>query len=828
MNKCELKMLFRIVTVYLGAAVIFAGCMPEMPVTSIITVEVDGVSTPVNKDLYGLTIEEINHAVDGGIYAELIQNRSFEDGMPPLNCPYDVARNMLTTPNGWSIPFMRPDSISGWRRLSSGTYLYPDNKELVNDKNRRSLLVSVSASPELGRGGVVAEGYKGISIRKGEKYDLSFFIKGATLSPRTIRVALEDSAASTVLSDIFSLSTSFEWKRLRHTFTANENLDNAVLTITADSSSVFWVDVVSLFPQKTWKNRVRGLRPDLMEMIAAVSPRFIRFPGGSFVEGYTAGTYPIWKETIGDISERKHFWNIWAYGTTNGMGYHEYLQMCEDLNAEPVYVINSGVTSQSRRPRYEDITAMDKLVQDALDAIAYANEPADSTLGAMRVKNGHPESFHLKYIEIGSENYGIEYSKRYDLFREAIKNIYPDITVISSSFTSKKNRGDWVDSHFYSSEEFFIANHDRYNAEKQARRSPAVFVGEFGSVNKSSSGTLSEAIGEACFLIGAESSPEIVKRLAYSPVLGNADFKNVRNPIISFNNHQAIGTPSYYLLQMFANHRGDDVLKTDVDTYRKPQVTFGRAAIDLFDNSYEIKDVKIDNRLIEDASVLSGGWKVDNGQLIPEPNRWNYALMGDPEEHDCEFSATIMRTKGNSSLQFHLRDNGLMGERRDYISMTIGSGISELYRQAGAVTDSLASPKPFAFESNRWYTVKMTCKDEQIRCYVDDSLVHEAVLSPLPSLVSVATLDRTTHTLLLKVVNTTQHAEKTELNINGASVKNEVEVLELKGLPNAHNTFSNPETVVPVKKQLSFSLSGPMVYSFPPNSITILRLAVNE
>lgn len=828
MRRGIIGMLAGMAPVFLLILSALVGCRPDMPVTSSITVEADGLRVPVNKDLYGFTIEEINHAVDGGIYAELIQNRSFEDGNPPLNCPYDAARNVLITPNGWSIPFMRPDSIPGWHKLPANTSIYIDNKELPNDKNRRSLLVAVSGSESTGRGGVVAEGYRGVSIRKGETYDLSLFIKGASVLPKTLRIALEDSLALSPLSDVFNLSTSFEWKRFKHTFTATEDADNAVLTITADTSAIFWLDVVSLFPTKTWKGRSGGLRPDLMEMIAAANPQFIRFPGGSFVEGYTAGTYPTWRETIGDISERRHFWNIWSYGTTNGVGYHEYLQMCEDLGAEPVYVINSGVTSQSRRPRYEDITAMDKLVQDALDAIAYANEPADSIVGAMRAANGHPEPFHLKYIEIGSENYGTEYSKRFDLFRDAIRNAYPDITVISSSFISRKNRSDWVDSHFYSSADFFIANHDRFNAEKYGRRLPSVFVGEFGTVDKLSAGSLAAAIGEACFLIGAESSPETVKRLAYSPVMGNADFDIVRNPIITFNNHQAVGTPSYYLLQMFANHRGDDVLKTTVDTYHKPQVTFGGAAIDMFDNSYEIKDVTVDGRPVAEATVLSGGWKVDNGQLTPEANRWNYILMGDREAHDYEFSATVMRTKGSGSLQFHVRDNGQLGEHRDYICLTLGAGTSELYRQAGVVADSLASPRPLPFESNRWYTVKMSCRDEQIRCYINDSLLYEVTLSPLPSLVSIATLDKEANVIYLKVVNTTQHEEKADLNINGVSISNNIEVVQLSGTPDARNTFANPMAIKPVKKEISFSLGSPMIYNFPPNSITILKLIINE
>lgn len=807
--------------------IILAGCRPEMPVTSSISVDAGALTIPVNNDLYGLTIEEINHAVDGGIYAELIRNRSFEDGVPPLNCPYDPVRCMLTTPNGWSIPFIRTDSVPGWHVLAAGSFLWPDAKELINDKNRRSLLVSITASSEVGRRGIAAEGYNGISLRKGEKYDLSLFMKGSLMQPRTVTIALSDSTGTTFLSDEFPVAPVAEWKRYQHTFTATANTNHAMLTFTADTSVVFWLDVVSLFSQKTWNNRRNGLRPDLIEKIAALNPRFIRFPGGSFVEGYTAGSYPVWKETIGDISERKHFWNIWAYGTTNGMGYHEYLQMCEDLKAEPVYVINSGVTSQSRRPRYEDITAMDKLVQEALDAIAYANAPVDSVMGALRAKQGRPEPFHLKYIEIGSENYGQEYTKRFELFKKAINNAYPEVTVISSSVTSEKSRTNWADSHFYSSEDFLIANYNRFEAERYSRRSPSVFIGEFSMADESWQGTLRAAIGEACFLIGVENNQDVVKRLAYSPILGNVDYKYQRYPAISFNNHQVVVSPSYHLIQMFGNNRGEEVLKLEVKTYMKPQVTFGRAAIEMFDDGYEIKNAKIDNSLITEATVLSGGWLVDNGSLKADANRWNYLLMGDSSAHDYAFSADIRRTKGSGQIQFRVRDNGRSNELNDYIGLTIGSGISEFYRKAGGVKDTLGTPIVYRFDNNRWYTVKVICKDENIGCYINDTLIHKITVPPLPSLVSVATLDKKANKLLLKVVNTTQHEEKTELNISGISVKNAVEVIELTGIPEARNTFHSPDKVVPVSKQFSFLMSGPMIYNFPPNSITILKLEID-
>ena len=823
---------FRILNLLsIGVALVgLFGCRPEVPVTSSITVDLSDFSAPVNEQLYGLTIEEINHAVDGGLYAEMIENRSFEASVPPLNCPYDARRNVLTTPNGWSIPFIRPDSIPGWRKLSLNTEVWLDAAGAqINDKNKRSLMVLVSAShysSGMERGGVAATGYNGISVRKGEKYELSLYMKGGSMVPKDINVFIGDSATGEPLSDIFKASPIYEWRRYRHTFTANESRDNAVLAITADTtSSVFWIDMVSLFPQNTWKGRQGGLRQDLMEMIAALNPKFIRFPGGSFVEGYTAGTFPLWQETIGDNSMRRNFWNVWGYASTSGMGFHEYLQMCEDLNAEPVYVVNSGVTSQKRRPRYEDITAMDKMVQDALDAIAYANQPADSTWGAMRARSGHTEPFGLKYIEVGSENYGQEYSKRFELFKKAIKEAYPEVTVIrSSSAGGKRRTRDWIDHHFYAGEDFMIAGRDRYD-KPYSWRFPEVFIGEFSLSDPALQGTMRAAVAEACFLLGAESAPVVVKGLAYAPVLGNADYPFQRYPAISFNNHRAVGSPSYYMLKMLANNRGDGLLKTKVETYSRPQVALGYVGIDLFDNSYDFEDVRLDGHFVKDTLIRTGGWKVSGGTLMPEANKWNNILLGDPSNHDYTLSLRLRRNKGSGSVRLRVRDNGKEGEANNHIALSISPGECELYSSMGTVKDVLSPAKAHVFESNRWYEIKIVCRDETLSCYVDNVLLHEVTLPPLPSLVSVATMDNSSETILLKVVNTTYHEEKTHLNINGGSVvKHEVEVVQLAGEAKDGNTFEEPLRVVPTTQVISFPIGQTMVYTFPPNSITILKL----
>ena len=256
-------------------------------------------------------------------------------------------------------------------------------------------------------------------------------------------------------------------------------------------------------------------------------------------------------------------------------------------------------------------------------------------------------------------------------------------------------------------------------------------------------------------------------------------------------------------------------------------MTFGRAGIEMFDNSYEFKEVKIDNSPVTEGVVMTGGWTVGQGTLTPVANRWNYILLGDPSAYDYTFSADIRRTKGSGQVQFRVRDNGLSGERNDYIGLTIGSGVVEFYRQAGGVRDTLRTPVLYPFQSNRWYNVKIACKGEQIGCFVNDTLVHETILPGIPSLVSTAALDKEAHTIILKVINTTQHEEKTELNLQGVSVKNTAEIIQLTGDPEACNTYDHPGVVVPETKEISFSLSGPKVYNFPPNSITIMKLKID-
>lgn len=813
-----------LIIIYITVLFLFSRCRQVLPVTSTITVEAASTPAAVNPNLYGISLEEVNHAIDGGLYAEMIQNRSFEDGVAPVNCRIDFGRRQFVTPNGLVVPYCGEDTLPGWHRLSAGTLLQPDAQHTINDKNKRALRVAVYGTEAYGRGGVVAEGYNGIPVKKGEKYDLSFFFKSAYTRTGGLTVGLEREATGEKLSDVFRVPASLEWQRLYYTFEATGDATDAALVFAADSATQFWLDVVSLFPQNTWRGRSNGLRTELAQKIADLKPSFIRFPGGSLVEGYSAGTYPEWKETVGDVANRRSFWSFWGYGTTNGMGFHEYLQLCEDIQAEPVYVVNCGITNQNRRPRYQDIMEMDKLAQDALDAIEYANAPADSAWGAVRKANGHPEPFHLKYIEIGNENYGYEYFRRYEYFRKAIREKYPEITIIMSDY-SPNYRTEWLDKHFFADAGFLMAQSDYFAMENRQSRFQPVSIGSFSAVNNLNGATLQNAIAEACFMVGLERNPDVVKQAAYAPLLANVNYENCLPAAIYFDNRRVVETPSYHVLKMFSTNRGDEVLKSETDSYTRPQAMFGRPGIYMFDNFYEIDRFAIDGSTDYYPEVISGEWDVlSGGRLVPAPNKWNYVSCGDSSAYNYTVTARIRRVMGSNPIQFRVRDNARTGREQSHLLFTLGTGDSKLEQRSGEVTYALTEAKPYPLAMNTWYDVKVVCQDDTVACYVNDSLLHRAVMEPLPALVSVVTRDKANNTLILKVVNTTCHPEKTSIQINGAAVDSEAEVIELTGEPTDKNTLDNPACVVPRRKTVSLTAAGTFLYNFPPSSVTVLKV----
>ena len=260
----------------------------------------------------------------------------------------------------------------------------------------------------------------------------------------------------------------------------------------------------------------------------------------------------------------------------------------------------------------------------------------------------------------------------------------------------------------------------------------------------------------------------------------------------------------------------------------RPNITRGSASVYMFDNCYELTEVEIDGKPVVEGRIRSGGWHISPGVLEPVPNRWNYVLVGDSTVSDYVFSTRIRRTKGSEYVQFRVRNNGRLNEEQDYICFALGNGQASLFHQSGNVVDTLASTRPFPFSNNRWYDIRITCRADSILCDVDGVRVQTAFMRPYPSLASVTTFDHKHRVLYVKVVNTTQHEEKTELDFRGFSVSNEVEVIELAGDMESQNSFEQPARVRPVRRLYTFPMGTPKVYSFPPVSVSILKFKLSE
>ena len=505
-----------------------------------VVVQADKPGPRISPTLYGVFFEEINMAGDGGLYAELVRNRSFEDS---------------DKPDHWSLV------LGG----SAKGEIAIDAQQPRSKNNTRALKMTVQPGGE-GRVGVANHGYYGIRVEKDAVYELSLAARadnglGAGFGGVLI-VTLESSDGKRVYAEAKIDGVTAQWKTYKLSLTASDADPKARIVIAATQPGTFELDMVSLFPKATWKGRPNGLRPDLAEMLVGLRPAFVRFPGGCWVEGDTLPFAQRWKTTIGDLADRRTLWNLWQYNSTNGLGYHEYLQLCEDLGAEPLFVINCGMS-------HKEIVPMDKMaewVQDALDAIEYANGSADSKWGAMRVEAGHPKPFNLKYLEIGNENGGTAYHERYALFYDAIKAKYPEMRLVADFWdgAAPSNRlVEILDEHYYSDPEFFIANAHRYDSYD--RKGPKIYVGEYAVTQGCGQGNLRAAIGEAAFMTGMERNSDVVVMASYAPLFANVNFKKWDPDLINFDSTRVYGLPSYYVQKMFSENRGDVVLPTSVE-----------------------------------------------------------------------------------------------------------------------------------------------------------------------------------------------------------------------------------------------------------------------
>ena len=508
----------------------------------------------ISPHLFGLFFEDINYAADGGLYAELVQNRSFEYS------PTDRRE--------WH-PF------SFWQYITPGFSYGSVNIETtlpVHPNNPHYLVLNIEHVGDTGVG-IRNNGFDKMPVKAGEKYNLSFFARQFSNEPISLWVSLQNPQGIIVAENKVSTS-SREWKKYTATFTASAGDDSASLVIIGATKGKLALDVISLFPENTFKNRPNGLRADLAQMIADVKSSFIRFPGGCLVHGDGLGNMYRWKNTIGPIEERIEQKNIWGYHQSMGLGYFEYFQFCEDIGAKPLPVLPAAVSCQNSGGTWRiggtgqkaiPVSEMADYIQEVLDLVEWANGPVISTWGAKRAAAGHPAPFNLEYVGIGNEDkITPEFVQRFNMIYDAVKAKHPEVTVIGTA--GPFHSGDdfdkgWklasqlnipvVDEHYYSQPEWFISNHYRYDTYN--RNASRVYVGEYASWGNK----MRNALAEAAYMTALERNGDLVAMASYAPLLAKKGFTQWNPDMIYFDNTKIYPTVNYYVQKMFSTNQGD-------------------------------------------------------------------------------------------------------------------------------------------------------------------------------------------------------------------------------------------------------------------------------
>ena len=764
-----------------------------------INIQTDQPGHAVSPNLWGVFFEDINLSADGGIYPELVRNRSFEDSDQPENWTFT---NVADGRSEMAIDTSRP----------------------LNPLNRRCLAVKFDGEFKLAN-----DGYYGMGIAKGQSYAFQAALRAAGFSgPIAIKILSRDGKelAAGELKDFGE-----NWKYQTLSLTAMESDAKARLQISATGKGTLFLDMVSLLPKQTWKND--GLRPDLAEAVVALKPSILRFPGGCWVEGETMDKMYNWKKTIGNIDARTPLWNIWQYYATHGLGFHEYLQLAEDLGAEPLFCINVGMSHKEIIP----LDQMGQWVQDALDALEYANGPTNTFWGGLRARNGHPASFHLRHMEIGNENGTQAYNDRWMLFHDAIKAKYPEVKLVANLWQNnipKDPKPDLVDEHYYSNPEFFMQQAHRY--DNYDRTGTKIFVGEYAVTRNTGKGNLRGAIGEAAFMTGLERNSDVVAMAAYAPLFCNANHKRWPINLINFDSTRWFGIPSYYVQKLFSEHRGDVTLPTEVEagTIEEP-ASAGTIGVGTWNTAAEFKDIKVtapDGKMLftSDFSQDSAGWK-----KLGAGAEWSVQDGALRQTAEKEFIRAIISDKSWSNYTLTLKARKLAGQEGFLILFHIVEDEDRNWwniagwnnTQHGIEFGETLDGQRGSVETGRWYDIKLEVRGNNLKCSLDGRAIHDikSHANATRGLFASAVRDSKSGEIIVKVVNAAATPTETKINLNGAKklAASASAIVLTSESPQDENTLDEPTKVAP--KSTTIPVRDRRInYAFPGNSLTVLRV----
>ena len=769
----------------------------------------------VSPDLYGIFFEDINNAADGGIYAELIRNRSFEDDNKDIPT--------------WSV-------CGASHKLVT--------KGLLNKVQGHALELTF-AGKQLQT--LTNDGFWGINAVQGRPYKLSLWIKGKYNG--TVKAQLVSADGKTVLAETpVNGKVTGKWQKLTAEMMSAGNDAKAKFQLVFNGKGTVTLDVVSLFPP-TFKNRPNGLRPDLAEMLYNLHPKFVRFPGGCFVEGQESPANAFhWEKTIGPIEEREGHKNVnWGYRTTDGIGFDEYLQMAEDFGAKPLYVVNVGLWHGGKTP----IDSLQPWIDETLNALEYANGDVTTKYGALRAKNGHLAPYNIEYLEIGNENnqpdpalQSDHYYERFKKFKDAILAKYPKMHLIGNVVAWGDDNPKWgseepvelLDEHYYRNPSWFTNAFHKYDSYERGKH--GIYVGEYAVTQGfGNMGSLEAALGEGVYMMGMENNSDVVKMASYAPIFANLNRRVWAPDMIQFVSDRVFGTPSYYVQNVMFNNIGDKVLNVtvdnpysyDVDYKLKPEIC--QVGVGTWATQCSFKDASLtDNgktltgETVKDINI-KGDWTEANGELSQTSNE-DATIRLNPVRFNAQNYTYKVRARKNSGDEGFLIIFNYV-DPKNYCWLNIGGwgntqhGIEQIVN-GGKGQMAIASGH---VETGKWYDVELNVKGDSVYAKLDGKQIFATRLKPnvTPGFFATATKDSKTGEIILKIANTNIEGTTAKISLDGKTIKNAKLIRLTAKNGSEENDIDHPTNVYPTTTVIPVN-SDSIELEIPASSLNILRM----
>ncbi|MDB5326603.1 MAG: alpha-L-arabinofuranosidase domain protein [Phycisphaerales bacterium] len=784
-----------------------------------LTVHADQPAAKIGPLWYGLMTEELNHSYDGGLYAELVRNRIFQDGDKP------IAWDVVTAGGG------------------AGTIEIDTAKPVNGHALTRSLRLDITTPGE--RVGAANAGFWGVPAYANTTYKASFYarVDPAFTGPLTVSLEKND---GTALATAKVESVGAEWKKYEvelKTGDVAQSTDNR-LVISAASKGSVWLSLVSLFPP-TYNNQPNGFRPDLLQKLIDLKPKFLRFPGGNYLEGDTVETRFKWKETLGALEDRPGHMGCWGYRSSDGLGLLEFLNWCEAMKAEPILAVYAGYSL--RQVHVAPGPDLEPFVKEALEEIEYCQGDASTEWGARRIKDGHPAPFPIKYVEIGNEDWfdkSKTYEQRFAQVYDAIKAKYPNIQCISTMpVTSRK--ADLQDDHDYPNPRAMLKKVDHYKNYDPTK--PKIFFGEWATRDGSLTPSLRCALADAAWMTGLQRDAETVLMNCYAPLLTRVEKQATQWPtdLIGYDSATSFGSVSYYAQKMFNENLGDVNLASDLVS--PPPVALpsapphGAIGVGTWSTAAEFKDMSVTHGekpllavQLEDAIPKSlkptgpGKWSVEKGVLTQSDTAAHGTRIeaGDPAWTDYTLRLKARKTAGDEGFLVYFHSQG----RNTFRMFNVGgwdntrTGLERIDDNEKA---EFAKSVPKKINDGQWYDLRVEVAGTDVKCYVDDKLILSGTDGPPPpiqTLYTAASRETATGDIILKAVNYAPEPQPISFAIDGAAIGSQAVVTELAGTEMAAmNSIADPMKIAPKESKVD-GVQKQFDRTLPPQSFTIVRL----